>query len=97
MEKKAGTSILTAELSYLTVGRTGVICRSAGMDMPVRVETDDTGLPTEEPVQNAKNTYYHTLGEKPTFLFTFDGLKRSPAESASRESARMIRALSWLP
>ena len=75
VEKKAGTSILTAELSYLTVGRTGVICRSAGMDMPVRVETDDTGLPTEEPVQNAKNTYYHTLGEKPTFLFTFDGLE----------------------
>ena len=39
------------------------------------METDDTGLPTEEPVQNAKNTYYHTLGEKPTFLFTFDGLE----------------------
>ena len=81
VEKTAGTAVLTAELSYSAVGRTGVVFRSAGMDMPVRVETDETGMPTETPDQNAKNNYYHTLSENPTFLYTIDGLKDMKAES----------------
>ena len=75
VEKTASTAVLTAELSYAAVGRTGVVYRSAGMDMPVRVETDENGMPTQTSVQNTRNVYYHTLSENPTFLFTVSGLE----------------------
>ena len=75
VKMKAGIAILTAELSYLTVGRTGVVFRSGGMDMPVRVETDEEWLPTEKADPNSKNQYYHTLSDNPTFLYTIDDLK----------------------
>lgn len=75
LEKTAGVSVLTAELSYASVGRTGVVFRSAGMDIPVRVETDDNQMPTDEIDQSGKNMYYHSLSETPTFRFTIDGLQ----------------------
>ena len=74
VERKGTAAMLTAELSYSSVGRTGVIYRSAGMDMPVRVETGDDMMPSETVFPNGKSMYYHTLSENPTFLYTLDGL-----------------------
>ena len=73
--QKTGMTLLTAELAFTAVGRTGVVYRSAGMDIPERVETDENRMPTEERVQNGKQLYYHTLNENPTFLFTLDGME----------------------
>ena len=69
VERMARMALLTAELEYLPVGRTGVVYRSPGMDIPVRVETDENGLPTDTPLDSGKDIYYHTLNETPTFLF----------------------------
>ena len=74
VERKGTAAMLTAELSYTSIGRTGVIYRSAGMDTPVRVETEEDLMPTEKIVPNGKAMYYHTLSENPTFLYTLDGL-----------------------
>ena len=76
--QKTGLTMLTAELPFSAVGRTGVVFRSAGMDVPERVETDEQKLPTDELVQNTKQQYYHSLSETPTFRFTLkdmDGVK----------------------
>ena len=73
--QKTGMTLLTAELAFTAVGRTGVVYRSAGMDIPERVETDENRMPTEERVQNGKQLYYHTLNENPTFLFALDGME----------------------
>ena len=81
VKQKANTAVLTAELSYSAVGRTGVMFRSAGMDIPVRVETDENGMPTQTSVQNGRNVYYHTLSENPTCLFTLDGLDNIRVET----------------
>ena len=75
VKQKAGTALLTAELNYQTVGRTGVVFRNAGMDLPVRVETDDELMPMSGTVQSTKNMMYHTLNENPTFLFELNDLK----------------------
>lgn len=66
---------LTTEMNYLMVGRTGVIFRAAGMDVPVRVETDENGLPGKDMPQTTAKSYYHTLSEIPTFRFDLSGLK----------------------
>ena len=81
VEQKTCKSLLSAELSFVAVGRTGVVFRSAGMDIPERVETDENLLPTNQPVQNAKQTYYHTLIENPTFLFTLKEMAGVKIES----------------
>ena len=78
VKQKADTALLTVELKYQTVGRTGVVFRNAGMDLPVRVETDDELMPVSGSLQSAqstKNMMYHTLNENPTFLFELDDLK----------------------
>ena len=49
--------------------------RAAGMDMPVRVETDETGMPGKDMKQTAGTIYYHTLSETPTFRYDLSGLK----------------------
>ena len=75
VEQKTGMTMMTAELQFAAVGRTGVVFRSAGMDVPDRVETDSNRMPTDEPVQNAKQMYYHQLDETPTFRFRMDGME----------------------
>ena len=74
VEQKAYMSLLTAEIPFSAVGRTGVVFRSAGMDMPERVETDENLMPTNEKVQSARQMYYHSLIETPTFVFELDGM-----------------------
>ena len=71
---------LTTEMDYLTVGRTGVVFRAAGMDRPVRVETDENGMPGKDMRQDAAKSYYHTLSEKPTFRYDLSGLKNVKIE-----------------
>ena len=66
---------LTAGMNYLDIGRTGIVFRAAGMDVPVRVETDETGMPVKDMKQNARGGYYHTLSETPTFRYDLSGLK----------------------
>ena len=76
--QKTSLTMLTAELPFNAVGRTGVVFRSAGMDVPERVEIDEQKLPTDELVQNTRQQYYHSLNETPTFRFTLkdmDGVK----------------------
>ena len=51
------------------------------MDIPERVETDENRLPTDEVIQNAKQMYYHSLSETPTFRFTPEGMAGVKAES----------------
>ena len=66
---------LTTEMKYLEIGRTGVVFRAAGMDMPVRVETDENGRPGKELPAAQQRTYYHPLNETPTFRYDLSGLK----------------------
>ena len=74
VEQRTSLALLTAEIPFSEVGRTGVVFRSAGMDLPERVETDENQLPTEAKLQNARQMYYHTLSETPTFLFSLSGM-----------------------
>lgn len=76
--QKTSLTMMTAELPFNAVGRTGVVFRSAGMDVPERVEIDEQKMPTDELVQNTRQQYYHSLNETPTFRFTLkdiDGVK----------------------
>jgi len=66
---------LTAEMRYLDIGRTGIVFRAAGMDVPVRVETNEAGMPVKDMKQAARATYYHTLSETPTFRYDLSRLK----------------------
>lgn len=66
---------VTTEMNYLEIGRTGVVFRAAGMDMPVRVETDENGRPGKELPAVQQRTYYHPLNETPTFRYDLSGLK----------------------
>lgn len=74
VEQKAYMALLTAEIPFSAVGRTGVVFRSAGMDIPERVETDENLLPTTEKLQSTRQVYYHSLTETPTFLFEMNGM-----------------------
>ena len=72
--QKASLVMIHAELPFAVVGRTGVVFRSGGMDMPVRVDTDENLLPKETVMQSGKQIFYHSLTEVPTFLFELDGM-----------------------
>ena len=75
VKQKTSMTLLTAELQFSAVGRTGIVFRSSGMDVPDRVEIDREKMPTGETVQNAKQMYYHQLDENPTFLFRLGGME----------------------
>ena len=70
VEQKTQKALLTAGMTFSAVGRTGIVFRSAGMDVPERVETDNELLPTCRLLQSGKQVYYHSLNENPTFLFS---------------------------
>ena len=78
--QKASLVTLTADLPFVTVGRTGVVFRSAGMDMPERVEINYDLEPGRVDV-SAGQTYYHSLTDNPTFLFTLEGLEGVKVET----------------
>lgn len=81
VEQKTQKALLTAELSFVAVGRTGIVFRSAGMDMPERVETDENLLPTDRIAQSGKQVYYHSLTENPTFRFMLKDMEGIRIES----------------
>ena len=66
---------LTAQMDYLEIGRTGVVFRAAGMDLPVRIETDENGKPGKELPAAQQRVYYHALSETPAFRFDLGALK----------------------
>ena len=72
---------LTAGMNFLDIGRTGMVFRAAGMDMPVRVETDETGMPGKDMKQTAGEGYYYMLSETPTFRFNLNGMKEVRIEN----------------
>ena len=72
--QKTSLTMMTAELPFSAIGRTGFVFRSAGLDIPDRVETDEDRMPTDELVQNSRQMYYHNLSESPTFRFTMEGM-----------------------
>ena len=61
-----------AQMRYLTIGRTGVVYHSPGMDTGVRMELDGNGLPTEPMQLSQYSKYYHTLSDNPTFRFELE-------------------------
>ena len=79
VEKKVDTAFLTAEISYQAIGRTGVVFRTAGMDLPEYVDTDASLMPVETPAQSGKGmsytAYYYPLSDNPTFKFTIAELQ----------------------
>ena len=72
--QRTNVTMLTAELAFEAVGRTGVVFRTAGMDIPMQVETDENLMPTGETVQAGRMSYYFSLNENPTFLFAPEGI-----------------------
>ena len=76
-EGGSGITVLNAEITYLTVGKTGVVFHAPGMDKAVRSEVNGDGTPAgdiqEDP--SAKNYYsYYDLSERPTFRFCPEGI-----------------------
>jgi hypothetical protein len=69
-ELMAAETCLTAEIRYLTVGRTGVVFHTPGTDIPVRCELDETDMPAGEMDRNEYNVYSNPLSETPTFRFS---------------------------
>ena len=74
-------TLLGVEAAYLTVGKTGIVFRSAGMDMPVRVEIDDRLQPGEEMKLSGYQEQYATLSENPTYRFDLSAMKGMEVES----------------
>ena len=75
VEQKTQVGQLTTEMTFLVTGRTGVVYRAAGMDVPARVETDGAGMPLKDMKNSIRATYYHPLNEVPTFRFDLSGVK----------------------
>ncbi len=67
-----GLTVFSAEMNYLSVGKTGVVFHAQGMDTAVRVETDERGMPGAEMQLSQYARYYHNLNETPTFRFTLE-------------------------
>jgi len=83
VESLEAVSMLTAELKYLTVGRTGVVFRAPGMDRAVRCELDEAGIPAgdADAAVGKYGYYYFPLSELPTFRFSPEGLGRMEISS----------------
>lgn len=75
VEQTSSMSLLTAGMKYLEVGRSGVVFRPAGTDVPVRVETDENNRPAGEYKTAGAGISYHSLVEMPTFRFDLDSLQ----------------------
>ena len=77
VESIAVQPMLTAEAAYLSVGRTGVVFHTPGMDKAVRCMLNSEGLPMGDMEEaGGKPGYsYYTLSERPTFRFSPEGLE----------------------
>ncbi len=71
--KKPGTeaclALLTAEMTYLTTGRTGVVFHAAGTDRPQRCRLNENDMPAGIMPTSDYSVYSIPLAEKPTFCF----------------------------
>ena len=75
VEQKSSLNMVHAALNFATVGRTGVVFRSAGMDMPVLMDIDENLMPTEPQAMSGRQTYYQSLTDTPTFRYTLEGVE----------------------
>ena len=67
--------LLTTEMKYLAIGKTGMVFHAPGMTPAVPVEIDLSGMPTTREV-NTAGRYYYTLNETPTFRFTITDVEK---------------------
>ena len=76
-EGKSGITVLNAEITYLTVGKTGVVFHAPGTDKAVRSEVNGDGTPAgdmQEDTSSPKYYTYYDLNERPTFRFCPEGI-----------------------
>ena len=79
----AGESVVSAEITYLTTGRTGMVYRIPGMDRPMLMQTDENGMPAG-PAEEAGGDKFdggYSLAENPVFRFTLDPPSRAEVTS----------------
>lgn len=73
MEGQGKVTLLSAEIRYLTVGKTGVVFHAPGMDRAIRCDIDGEGMPAgdmqEDPSSRHYSDNYYELDETPTFRF----------------------------
>ena len=76
-EGGSGMTVLNAEITYRTVGKTGVVFHAPGMDKAVRCEVNGDGTPANDMQEDpsSRNYYsYYELSERPTFRFCPEGI-----------------------
>lgn len=72
----SGMTAYNVEMTFLPVGKTGVIYRMPGMDPAVRMTVDENNKPDQVAESGPKDDYsskYHSLSENPVFRFTLPG------------------------
>lgn len=76
IEGRSGIALLSVEMTYLKIGKTGVVFHTPGMDKAVRCEIDGAGMPVGDMNEDAtKSSYvYYELSERPTFRFSPEGI-----------------------
>ena len=76
-EGRGRFSVLSVEITYLTVGKTGVVFHVPGTDRAVRCEIDGSGMPAgdmQEDVSSRNPYVYYDINERPTFRFSPEGI-----------------------
>ena len=72
----AGVTVVNAEITYLPVGKTGLVYRMPGMARAVRMNVDENGLPGGEAERISDYDKYggggYSLSEQPVFRFTLE-------------------------
>ncbi len=79
IESISVTEVRTTEVEYLSVGRTGLVSRAAGMDKAVRCALDADGMPdgVMEASQSKYGYTYYDVSENPAFRFRPEGLENT--------------------
>ena len=75
---QSGITLVSAEIRYLTIGKTGVVFHAPGMDRAIRCEIDGAGMPAGDMAEDpgiARNYDYYLLDETPTFRFHPEGIE----------------------
>ena len=77
-EARSETVLFSAEVRYMTIGKTGVVFHAPGMDRAVRCEIDAEGLPGADLPEDSSRKYYiyYELSELPTFRFHPEGMEQ---------------------
>ena len=77
-EGKGGLTMISTEIRYLTIGKTGVVFHAPGMDRAIRCEIDGQGMPAGDMQVDMNSTRYYDyylVDETPTFRFHPEGIE----------------------